>query len=91
MSRVKRLVATALVSTFMLGLVSAPALAINDAKVPAGDCSNSSSAVGTPQGSDNPGLVTTPQVDPAASDNNPGGGSTGAKGEENAEAPCSTE
>jgi hypothetical protein len=91
MSRVKRLVATTLMSALVLGMVSGPALAINDALVPAGHCANSSSAVGTPQGGPNPGLDTTDKVGPPASDNNPGHGSTGAKGEENSQAPCAAE
>ena len=91
MSRLKRLVAASLMSALMLGVVSSPALAINDALVPAGHCAQSSSAVGTPQGGPNPGLATTDKVGPPASDNNPGQGSTGAKGEENSQAPCSAE
>jgi len=75
-------------SALMLGVVSGPALAINDALVPAGHCAKSSSAVGTPQGEPNPGLATTDKVGPPASNNNPGQGSTGAKGEENSQAPC---
>ncbi len=91
MSRVKRLVAATLMSALMLGVVSGPALAINDALVPAGHCAESSSAVGTPQGQPNPGLATTDKVGPPASNNNPGHGSTGAKGEENSQAPCSAD
>jgi hypothetical protein len=57
--------------------------------VPAGSCAaDNSSAVGnTPDGS-NPGIATSDQVAPPVSDNNPGQGSTGAKGEENSQAPC---
>jgi hypothetical protein len=56
---------------------------------PAGSCAaDNSSAVGnTPDGS-NPGIATSDQVAPPVSDNNPGKGSTGAKGEENSQAPC---
>ena len=89
MSKVKRVFAAALVSALMLVMLSMPALAINDVLVPAGTCAaDTSSAVGnTPDGS-NPGIATTDQVAPPVSDNNPGQGSTGAKGEENSQAPC---
>jgi hypothetical protein len=78
-----------LTSALLLGALSAPALAINDFLVPAGTCSaENSSAVGnTPDGT-NPGIATSDQVEPPVSDANPGQGSTGAKGEENSQAPC---
>ena len=72
-------VATAVVVA-VLG-VAAPAYAINDPRVPGDDCSpNSSAAVGDPVGG-NPGIAQSPQVAPPVSDNNPGNGSTGAKGQ----------
>ena len=78
-----------LTAALLLGALSAPALAINDPTVPAGTCApENSSAVGnTPDGS-NPGIATSDQVAPPVSDNNPGKGSTGAKGRENSQAPC---
>lgn len=61
------------------GLTSA-ALAINDPRVPANECSpDNSAAVGDPEGG-NPGIANTPQVAPPVSLNNPGN-STGAKGQ----------
>ena len=89
MSRVKRALSVTLTSALLLGALSAPALAINDPTVPAGTCApENSSAVGnTPDGS-NPGIATSDQVAPPVSDNNPGNGSTGAKGRENSQAPC---
>ena len=89
MSRLKKTLAAVVTSALLLGALSAPALAINDVVVPAGTCAaDNSSAVGnTPDGS-NPGIATSDQVAPPVSDNNPGQGSTGAKGEENSQAPC---
>jgi hypothetical protein len=89
LTRAKRALSVALTSALLLGVLSAPALAINDPLVPAGTCAaENSSAVGnTPDGS-NPGIEQSEQVAPPVSDNNPGKGSTGAKGEENSQAPC---
>jgi hypothetical protein len=93
LSSAKRTLSVTLASALLLALLlvalSAPALAINDVLVPAGSCAaENSSAVGnTPDGT-NPGIATTDQVAPPVSDNNPGQGSTGAKGEENSQAPC---
>jgi hypothetical protein len=89
LSRLKKTLAAVVTSALLLGALSAPALAINDVLVPAGTCAaDTSSAVGnTPDGS-NPGIATSDQVAPPVSDNNPGQGSTGAKGEENSQAPC---
>jgi hypothetical protein len=89
MRRFIMLVTVALVMTAMLVATAAPAMAINDVLVPAGTCAaENSSAVGnTPDGS-NPGIATSEQVAPPVSDDNPGQGSTGAKGEENSQAPC---
>ncbi len=77
-------------SALLLAVASVPALAINDRLVPAGGCAQSDSAVGTPQGGDNPGLAQSDQVDPAASRNNPGV-STGAQGHEESQAFCNPE
>jgi hypothetical protein len=89
---VKRIVmvpTVALVMAAMMVASAAPVFAINDILVPAGTCAaENSSAVGnTPDGS-NPGIATSDQVAPPVSDDNPGQGSTGAKGEENSQAPC---
>ncbi len=43
----------------MLSVAAFPALAIGDGPTPAGECANSTSAVGTPQGDPNPGLDNT--------------------------------
>jgi hypothetical protein len=85
----RRIILTLVVALVLVGATAAPALAINDVLVPAGTCAaENSSAVGnTPDGS-NPGIATSEQVAPPVSDNNPGQGSTGAKGEENSQAPC---
>ena len=62
------------------GLTSA-ALAINDPKVPANECSSEESvAVGDPFEGANPGIAQAEPVSPAVSANNPGV-STGAKGQ----------
>ncbi len=89
MSRLKKTLAAVVTSALLLGALSAPALEIYYVVVPAGTCAaENSSAVGnTPDGT-NPGIATTDQVAPPVSDNNPGQGSTGAKGEENSQAPC---
>jgi hypothetical protein len=92
--RAKRL---ALLGVVAAGLVAAaPAQAINDPLVPGNECSNfHSKAVGDPLGMGNPGInFHTPQpgsnsnafVSPPVSDNNPGNGSTGAKGQANSSA-----
>jgi hypothetical protein len=90
LSRLKKTLAAVVTSALLLGALSAPALAINDIVVPAGTCAaDTSSAVGNPPpDGTNPGIATTDQVAPPVSDNNPGQGSTGAKGEENSQAPC---
>jgi hypothetical protein len=85
----RRIILTLVVALVLVGATAAPAFAINDVLVPAGTCAaENSSAVGnTPDGS-NPGIATSEQVAPPVSDNNPGQGSTGAKGEEKSQAPC---
>jgi hypothetical protein len=89
MSRVKRALSVTLTSALLLGALSAPALAINDPTVPAGNCSaENSSAVGNTPDESNPGIATSDQVAPPVSDNNPGLHSPGAQGKENSQAPC---
>jgi hypothetical protein len=90
LSKVKRVFAAALVSALMLVLLSMPALAINDSFVPANECSGNPKSVGEPTGvaGQNPGINTAEPVSAPVSDANPGHGSTGAKGEENSQAPC---
>lgn len=84
MSKAKKVVAGALLSALMLGAISGPALAINDALVPAEDCAPANSeAVGHPAAS---ALVQTGQVSPPASRENPGV-STGARGQQLSQAP----
>ena len=85
MRRAKRLVAIALTSALVLVTAAFPALAINDGRVPAEECSDNPTAVGTPQGGPNPGLAVSEPVGPPASANNPGQ-SQGAQGEERSQA-----
>jgi hypothetical protein len=80
--RAKRALAAALTSALLVGVVSFPALAINDALVPGDDCAaNNSEAVGHPA-ADN---EQAEKVSPPFSRNNPGQ-STGAEGSANSEA-----
>ena len=46
MSRVRKVLATAVTSTLILGAVSAPALAINHAVIPANECSGNPASGG---------------------------------------------
>ena len=89
MKRILMVVTVALVMAAMMVASAPQVFAINDIVVPAGTCSaDNSSAVGnTPDGT-NPGIANSDQVAPPVSDNNPGKGSTGAKGEQNSQAPC---
>ena len=89
MKRILMVVTVALVMAAMMVASAPQVFAINDILVPAGTCAaDNSSAVGnTPEGT-NPGIATTDQVAPPVSNNNPGLGATGAKGEENSQAPC---
>jgi hypothetical protein len=79
--RVRRLVALGIVGA-AFAAAAAPAQAINDARVPANECSNVHSvAVGDPLNPGNPGInFHTPQVSPPVSASNPGV-STGALGQ----------
>ena len=52
LSRVGRVIAGGVVSALMLPIAAFPALAIGDGPTPAGECANSTSAVGTPQGAE---------------------------------------
>ncbi len=93
MSRVRRVVAGGVASALMVSVAAFPALAIGDGPTPAGECANSTSAVGTPQGGPNPGITQAePIVGPnegggAVSANNPGV-STGARGDANSDPNC---
>lgn len=85
MRRAKMLVVVTLTSAFVLGTTAFPALAINDGRVPAEECSGNPTAVGTPQGNPNPGLAVSEPVGPPASEANPGQ-SGGAQGEARSQA-----
>ena len=82
----KTIASTTAVACAALAL-AAPAYGINDALVPAAECSGNPNAVGTPGGAPNPGLARAEPVGPPASRNNPGR-SQGARGEERSQAPC---
>ncbi len=74
----RRIVLSLIVAGLLIALKSAPALAINDALVPAEECAPANAeAVGHPAATT--GLAQTPQIGPPASANNPGV-STGAQG-----------
>ncbi|MEJ7871161.1 MAG: hypothetical protein WKF67_02795 [Rubrobacteraceae bacterium] len=82
MSRVRRVVAGGVVSALMLSVAAFPALAIGDGPTPAGECANSTSAVGTPQGGANPGFDNTGgRISAPVSKNNPGQADTIAQGD----------
>ena len=85
MRTAKRLVAVTLTSALVLGTAAFPALAINDGRVPAEECSGNPTAVGTPQGSPNPGLAVSEPVGPPDSANTPRW-SEGAQGEARSQA-----
>ena len=88
MSRLRKVLAASLVSALILGVVSAPALAINDGRVPADECSGNPKSVGEPTGVplQNPGIITAEPVDPPVSGPNNPGVSTGALGQINSNA-----
>ena len=89
MGRVRRVVAGGVVSALMLSVAAFPALAIGDGPTPAGECANSTSAVGTPQGGANPGFDNTGErIGAPVSGTNPGV-SEGAKGDARSQAECS--
>jgi hypothetical protein len=71
----KRLVLVGSAVAVLIG--ATPVYAINDGRVPARDCANSLSAVGTPGGASNPGLAISPVGAPAAT-NNPSDGKSQA-------------
>ncbi len=76
-------------SALMLSVVAFPALAIGDGPTPAGECANSTSAVGTPQGDPNPGLDNTGgRVSAPVSKNNPGKADTIAQGDARSDPNC---
>jgi len=69
-------------SALMLSVAAFPALAIGDGPTPAGECANSTSAVGTPQGGANPGFDNTGgRISAPVSKNNPGEADTIAQGD----------
>jgi hypothetical protein len=79
----KLMVAGLLAGSLSLAAMASPAQAINDPKVPGDNCSSDNSvAVGDPSQPLNPGIIGNKNVGPPVSDNNPGLGSTGAKGQE---------
>ena len=80
----RRIVLSLIVAGLLMALMATPALAINDALVPAENCAPANAqAVGHPAATR--GLAQTPQVGPPASADNPGV-STGALGEERSSA-----
>ena len=85
MKRVRRVAAVVGASALMLSVAAFPALASNNGKVPADECSGNMNVVGTPRGEANPGLAQTDQVGPPASANNPGQ-SAGAEGQHKSQA-----
>ena len=89
MRRTKRLLTVALTSVLILGTAAFPALAINDSRVPADECSDNPKAVGEPGGVplSNPGIAQAEPVGPPVSANNPGQ-STGAQGQNNSQGPA---
>ena len=83
MRRAKRVLAVAFASALLVGVVSFPALAVNDPVAPGEECaSNNSEAIGHPAFENQ-----QPQgANPPFSSNNPGE-STGARGQANSQAP----
>jgi hypothetical protein len=83
LSRAKKVLAAVFTSALLVGVVSAPALAVNDPLVPGDECSASMQAVGHPafaNQADNPQGANPPfSVGPP-------GKSTGAKGSANSQA-----
>ena len=82
--RAKRVLAAVLTSALLVGVVSTPALAVNDPLVPGDNCApDNAQAVGHPAS-----LHQQPQgANPPFSSNNPGV-SSGAQGSVHSEAPC---
>jgi len=81
--RAKRVLAAVFTSALLVGVVSSPALAVNDPLVPGDECSASTQAVGHPAFANQ---ADNPQgANPPFSSNNPGV-STGARGSANSQA-----
>ncbi len=81
MSRVRKVLATAVTSTLILGAISAPALAINHAVIPADQCSGNPASGGAAAASnfvDKTDQTGGPVGLPVSRDNP--GASTGAEG-----------
>ncbi len=87
LTQVKRELAVAFVPVLIVGALSALALAIDDARVPADECPGNSNAVGNPGGAPIPRLVQAKPVGPPDSTNIPGA-SGGTQGEAHLQAPC---
>jgi hypothetical protein len=87
LTQVKRKLAVAFVPVLIVGALSALALAIDDARVPADECPGNSNAVGKPGGAPIPRLVQAKPVGPPDSNNIPGA-SGGTQGEAHLQAPC---
>jgi hypothetical protein len=85
--RVKRVLAAVFTSALLVGVVSSPALAVNDPLVPGDNCApaDTAQAVGHPASTNN--QTPTTAANPPFSSNNPGI-STGAQGSVHSEAPC---
>jgi len=84
--RAKRVLAAVLTSALLVGVVSSPALAVNDPLVPGDNCApGNAQAVGHPASANN--QTPTTAANPPFSSSNPGV-STGAQGSAHAEAPC---
>ena len=79
--------AMAFVPALMVGALSALALTIDDARVPADECPGNRNTVGKPRGAPIPGLVQSDPVGPSDSANIPGA-SDGTRGEAHSQASC---
>jgi hypothetical protein len=84
---VKRELAVAFVPVLLEGALSALALAIDDARVSADECSGQPQCCGQAWGAPIPGLVQAEPVGPPDSPNIPGA-SGGAEGEAHSQAHC---
>jgi hypothetical protein len=83
--RMKRLAAVTLASALILGTAAFPALAINDSRVPADECSGNLNAVGEPAADVFRNTEDQNPVGLPTSANNPGA-SIGAQGQEESQA-----
>jgi hypothetical protein len=83
--RTKRLAAVVLTSALILGAAAFPALAINDGRTPADECSGNPNAVGEPAADVFRNTEDQNPVGLPTSANNPGA-STGSRGEDHSQA-----